>query len=271
MRVEDELRNQILGLGKGHSDDEFTIRGLWKTELLFKPNENERTFEYTYLLIQTIGQGCSYCCDKACIDSELVGQDARTVVSEHSCMRIATLDAIFSVFDRHPVRTYLIDGTSIDKTVQRTRIVVDEVMSLLDGVSAKRAPRVVNVGVVGNFIRLLAGKGVKMFATDLDEGLIGKEIHGTKVEDGDCTLPRVADSDLALVTGMTLTNGSFNQIFETAKESGTKLVMFNETGANLGESLCRLGVDSVISEPFPFYIFQGQSRIDIYRRAGRHS
>jgi hypothetical protein len=269
MNVEDELRNQMQGLCEGHSDDDFTIRGLWKTQLLFKPNENERIFEYTYMLAQTIGQGCSYGGDATCaIDRELVGQDARTVVSEHNCMRIAILDAIFSVFEHHPVRTYLIDGTSIDKTVQRTEIVIDEVMSLLDGVTAKRAPRVANVGVVGNFIRSLTGKGVEVFATDLDESLIGREIFGTTIEGGDRTLARVADSDLALVTGMTLTNGSFNEIFETAKQSGTKLVMFNETGANLGESLCRLGVDSVISEPFPFYIFQGQSRIDIYRKVG---
>jgi hypothetical protein len=43
--------------------------------------------------------------------------------------------------------------------------------------------------------------------------------------------------------------------------------MFAETGANFGEEYCRtIGVDVVVSEPFPFYIFQGVTRIEIYRR-----
>lgn len=268
MRVEEELKSMMHDLCKGRSDDEFLIRGLWKTDLLFKPNENERTFNYTYLLVQTIGQGCSYCCcGEAFIDSEWIGKDARTLTSDDSCLRIATLDAILSVFERHPVRSYKIEGSSIAKTDQRTKIVIDEVMSLFEDVSRKRKPRVVNVGVVGNFVRSLVDRGVDVAATDMDESLIGTCISGTIVEDGDCTLPRVSSSDLALVTGMTLTNGTFDRIYEVAKESGAKIVMFNETGANLGESLCKLGVDCVVSEPFPFYIFQGQSVIDIYRKS----
>lgn len=266
MRVEEELRNMMQDFSRGLSDDMFVVRGLWKTQLLFRPNENERTFSYTYLLAQTVGQGCSYCCGRACIDPEWIGKDARTLTFDHSCMRIATLDAVFSVFERNPVRTHLIEGSSIAKTDQRTEIVINEVMSLLDDVDSKRKPRVVNVGVVGNFIRSLVDRGVDVAATDMDESLIGRSISGTIVEGGDSTLQRVSSSDLALVTGMTLTNGTFDKIYEVAKESGTKVVMFNETGANLGESLCRLGVDCVISEPFPFYIFQGQSQIDIYRR-----
>jgi len=266
MRVEEELRNMVHDLERGHGDEEFILRGLWKTQLLFKPNEHERIFEYTYLLAQTVGQGCSYCCGRACIDREWIGQDARKLQSDHGCMRIAVLDAIFSIFDRHPAKTFFIEGTSISKTRQRTDIVVEQVTSYLDSISARRKPRVVNVGAVGNIILSLLDRGVEMYATDLDENLIGREIGGVRVEGGDQTLPRVADSDVALVTGMTLPNGSINDIYETAKASGTRLVMFNETGANLGEALCRLGIDCVVSEPFPFYIFQGQSRIDVYRR-----
>lgn len=266
MKVEEELRNILQDREKGHSDDEFILRGLWKTQLLFRPNENERIFEYTYLLAQTIGQGCSYCCGRACIDREWLGQDARTLAFDHSCMRVAVLDSIFSIFNRHPAKTFLIEGTSITKTRQRTDIVVDQVMSFLESVGQKRKPRVVNVGAVGNIILSLLSKGAEVYATDLDENLIGREISGVTVESGDYTLPRIASSDVALVTGMTLPNGSINRIYEVAKESGTKLVMFNETGANLGESLCKLGVDCVVSEPFPFYIFQGQSRIDVYRK-----
>jgi hypothetical protein len=56
-------------------------------------------------------------------------------------------------------------------------------------------------------------------------------------------------------------------IIDTCKEKNTKVVIFAETGANFGEEYCStLGVDSVVSELFPFYIFQGVSTIEIYRK-----
>ncbi len=42
--------------------------------------------------------------------------------------------------------------------------------------------------------------------------------------------------------------------------------MFCETGANLCEEYVKFGIDSAIAEPFPFYIFGGSTRIDIYRK-----
>jgi hypothetical protein len=45
------------------------------------------------------------------------------------------------------------------------------------------------------------------------------------------------------------------------------LLLFAETGANFGEEYCRtMGIDTVVSEPFPFYIFQGTSTIEVHRR-----
>jgi hypothetical protein len=42
--------------------------------------------------------------------------------------------------------------------------------------------------------------------------------------------------------------------------------MFAETGAWLGREYCRsFGIDAVISEPFPFYIFEGTSTLRVHR------
>jgi hypothetical protein len=41
--------------------------------------------------------------------------------------------------------------------------------------------------------------------------------------------------------------------------------MFCETGANLCEEYVKLGVHAAIAEYFPFYIFGGTTRIDIFR------
>jgi hypothetical protein len=65
---------------------------------------------------------------------------------------------------------------------------------------------------------------------------------------------------------MTLATDSLDLIISEARQAGTKLLIFAETGANFGEEYCRtLGVDTVVSEPFPFYIFQGLSTIEVYR------
>jgi outer membrane protein assembly factor BamB len=78
----------------------------------------------------------------------------------------------------------------------------------------------------------------------------------------------LVDGDLAIVTGMTIFNDSLEEIVEVAQSRGTKLLMFCETGANFAEEYCRsIGVDTVVSELFPFYIFQGTSTIEVYRRA----
>lgn len=65
---------------------------------------------------------------------------------------------------------------------------------------------------------------------------------------------------------MTLATDTLDQILEAAQENDTRVLVFAETGANLGEALCRLGVDTVVGEPFPFYIFHGTSQINVYRR-----
>jgi uncharacterized UPF0146 family protein len=129
-----------------------------------------------------------------------------------------------------------------------------------------RKPRVVNVGVVGNLVSGLAARGCEVLATDLEPEMIGKVVSGVEVQDGTRTFDFVRDADLAVVTGMTLATDSLDLIISEARQAGTKLLIFAETGANFGEEYCRtLGVDTVVSEPFPFYIFQGLSTIEVYR------
>jgi len=133
---------------KDYPDQSFRIRGLWRTDLLFKPNPAERTFDHTFLLVQTFGEGACYCSTIPDLEKGqyLLGQDCREVKHEYRCFEVATTDAMFSVFERHPDDRYC------------------------------------------------------------------------------------------------------------------------ETGANLCEEYVRMGVDTAIAEPFPFYIFGGTTRIDIYRR-----
>jgi len=263
-----KLRARAIEQSVSLSDNYFILRGLWHLDLLFRPNIHERLFEYTVILAQTIGQGCCYTEEKPVLDKNLIGQDARKVCSSYSSVEIATLDAAYSVFPKNPVQSFVLDGTALEKSKQRARIVVDEVTSQLESNSNLRGTSVVNIGVVGNIIKELKDNGAKVYATDRDPHIVGSLIGGVKVEGCDANKKRIPDCDLALVTGMTLSTRTLEDILNRCKASGTKLVIFAETGANFAEEYCKLGVDAVISEPFPFYIFSGVSKIEIYRPVG---
>jgi len=260
------LRDRALELTRDWDDDAFLIRGIWKVELAFRPNPAERTFRYTFWLAMTRGQGCCYCTGDDERGRELVGTDSRELIKEKTCLSIAALDSIYASMGREPAVAHDITGTAVEKTGPRTGIVVEEARRMLAGIEGRR-PKVVNVGVVGNVIRDLCEGGCEVLATDMERDMIGSKVHGIEVEDGYRTLDRVRDADLAVVTGMTIATDSLGLIVEAAQEAGTKLLVFAETGANFGEEYCRtVGIDTVVSEVFPFYIFQGTSRIEVYRR-----
>ena len=268
MRISERLW-ELARLKTQHQPAEaYQIRGLWTTQLSFQPNQNERQFLYTYLLIQTQnGQGCSYCPAQLELPIELSGKDARQIEAEGP-VEIALLDAIFGSFPQRPSTSWKVEGTSPQKTVMRTEIVVWEALRLLQGKDLARS-RIVNVGVVGNFLAELKKLGVgELVGTDFDPALVGKTLGGIPIYSGQRTEELVASSDLAIVTGMTLATDTFDGILAAAKAAGTRLLVFAETGANLGPALCQLGVDTVVGEPFPFYIFHGTSQINVFRKDG---
>lgn len=261
------LKERALELSRGRPDDDFLIRGIWKVELAFKPNPAERTFNYTFWLAMTRGQGCCYCTGDDQRGRELVGTDARELFGDQTCISIAALDSIYASLPRVPAATFELRGNSIEKTAARTRIIADEALRLLEPVCSRK-PKVVNVGVVGNVIRDMKERGCEVWASDMEPEMIGRDVHGVKVEDGYRTNQLVADADLAIVTGMTIATDSLGLIVEAARAGKTKLLVFAETGANFGDEYCRtIGIDAVVSEPFPFYIFQGVSTIEVFRRA----
>jgi hypothetical protein len=264
------LLEQIAEIGRERSraypDEQFLVRGLWRTDLLFRPNPAERTFNYTYLLIQTVSEGACYCAEIPPLREgfSFLGKDCRKVIPPYRCYQVALTDAMFSAFEKQPDETNTMTGSSGEKALWRSRIVVDEVLRQLE-LSGKENGRVVNVGVIGNIIKMLRAKGIEVAGTDGDPTLVGTEIGGVEIYDQNKTVEFVEQSDVAVMTGMIISTDSMEDILEAAKRGGTRLVMFCETGANLCGEYVKLGVDSAIAEYFPFYIFGGTTHIDVFR------
>jgi hypothetical protein len=195
----------------------------------------------------------------------MLGKDCREIEHRYTCFEVATVDAMFSAFDKSPTFTRTMTGSSAEKALWRSRIVVDETLRQLELMGVDGG-RVVNVGVIGNIVKMLTEKGIEVVGTDEDPVLVGLEIDGAPIYGDDRTVEMVEECDVAVMTGMIISTDTMEDILAAARHGGTRLVMFCETGANLCEEYVKLGVDSAIAEPFPFYIFGGTTRIDVYRR-----
>ena len=261
------LREKGIDRSSGYPDEAFSVRGLWRTDLLFQPNPVERTFRYVYLLVQTVGEGACYCATIPMLEEGyyLLGEDCREVDFKYRCFEVATTDAMYSAFERTPDETLTMTGSSAEKALWRSRVIVDEVVRLLE-LSGTEGGSVVNVGVIGNIVRMLAERGIEVMGTDEDPGLVGAELQGVPIYGEDRTVEMVERCDAAVMTGMIASTETMEDIMNAARTTGTKLVMFCETGSNLCGEYVKLGVDAAVAEPFPFYIFGGTTRIDIYRR-----
>jgi hypothetical protein len=262
------LKEQALKKTASFSDADFTIRGLWKVDLAFKPTVDERTFKYSFLVSQTVGQGSCYCDQDLVVDENLIGRDAREIIPEKDCYSISLLDSIYASIERHPHEVHEISGTSIEKTARRNAIILNEVEHVVAGLKPKgEKPRIMNVGVLGTLLKSLTEKDYSVVATDLDDKILNTSVHGVTIQNGSRNFQLIPECDVVVITGMALTTDALGDIIDVCRQHKTRLLVFAETGAHFGEEYCRtLGIDSVVSEPFPFYIFQGMSRIEIYRR-----
>lgn len=265
----DFLSQTALERSQMFPDEEFMLRGLWRVDYHSQPNAEERIMKYSFLMAQTTHQGCCYTdfgsVKVDTIAGSLLGHDARTLPTSDITERIALLDAVFGTLCGKSNESRILAGTPGEKASQRAELVTAEVLRELDRYNSRR---VANIGVMGNFIHHLRRHTVDLTASDLDLELVGEYIDGVNVVHGSKSLELVADSDVALVCSETLATQTLDDIIRTAHASRTALVIFAVSGCHFAEEYIRtFGVNVVISEPQPQYLFQGISRIEIYRKA----
>jgi hypothetical protein len=279
-----EQKALINGKNQGYSADSeiFKLRGVWKSSYVLKLTPDESVFHLHYVLAQTIGLGCSYydpTDEEPSLHESLLGKNIFKLPFQLRSLRIAALDAAYYSLNAKPTQSYTINGTNMEKAGQRSQIVCEEVFSLLGSRAPKagKKSRVTVVGVVGGFLKILTERSeLDVQAVDFSPTAVGKTIHGVWVEDGtksgslhkgDRTLELIAKADIALVTGMTLATNTLGEIITAAQKNRTALVLFTETGANFASEYCELGIDTVVSEPFPFYLSgYGATQINIFRK-----
>lgn len=261
----DDIRKKA---GEIIHDNDIYIKGIWSVDCMFNPNAHERVFDYKFLVVKSIGQGSAYSMNKNYDPVYLkthMGRNLRDVAFSDLAFEIAVYDSIFDKYqDPNFDREYIIDGSSTDKAVKRAGIVSDECKRLLSG---KNNAKVVNVGVVSNVIKALRDEGYEVAGTDYDDEIVGSRIYkDVMVYSGDNTIELVRDCDLAVITGMTLTTSSADDILKAARDNDTKIVVFAETASHMGDFFLEHGAHAFVSEPYPFYIFDGCTKIKVKRK-----
>ena len=249
--------------------DSVLIKGLWHIDCIYKPSDAERKFIYQIVVAQTLAQGACYYAGPRIQPDHLIS----LVGTSYSCEQqtpapvdIALLDSVANSVRQSTYIELYLSGPSSNKAVERARLIASEVNRLACTLPNSRRLKVCNVGVVSLLVRELIGEGFEVTATDMDTEIIGRTLfESTTVDASTETLRRVSESDIAVVTGMTLSTETLPQILEAAKLAGTHLIMFCETGAGCASFLIDQGVASVVSEPFPFYIYDGLTCIRVFR------
>ena len=181
-------------------------------------------------------------------------------------IEIAILGSIFNdCYQLIPESTYSLLFPA--KSVDRAQIVVTQIEELVrQQKNVSKKYDVVNVGIIGLFLKLLSEKHYNVIGTDFDRNIIDTTFYDVvSIVDGKHTLDYIAQAKVAAITGMTLTTNTIDDIIKCAQKYNTKLLVFAETGFNLSKYYLQEGVDVVVCEHFPFYIFDGESIIEIYK------
>jgi putative heavy-metal chelation protein len=244
-----------------------TVRGQWIVEPTFRPSPSERRFMTPFLIVHVERQGCAYCLP-ADLDelrsTDLVGVTVETCLGMPQHVRVAVVDAVYGpITDGEPSDVITLDGTVTAKARARGALVREEAEGL---VSSNSAPRVALIGYSGEIASQLSEGGYDVDGYDLDPAVVSHPAKGLRgaISHGNQFYGQ-PQYDLVVATGMTLVTRTFERIARHCIATGARLLMYCQSGANLGGALLECGATTVVAEPLPFYNWEGVSRVLIYR------
>ncbi|WP_299594747.1 DUF364 domain-containing protein [uncultured Microbulbifer sp.] len=174
-------------------------------------------------------------------------------------VRIAALDAYFALLQPHrnqsqATRVELPQGTPYERAIARDQAIV----SLQ---TVKAGENVGLIGVVNPIVEEIEKRGAYCLPCDFNMKRTSTGLNVTR--NMDSVLRR---ADRLIVTGMTLSNGSFDTILQAAKKRNIPLLVYAQTGSAIVPQFLGKGVSAVCAEPFPYSQFSAEpSSIYLYR------
>lgn len=220
---------------------------------------------YGYALVLTdAGLGCCYADDFLEVPSDWVGQDVQTLSSERRVWEVALLDAVPNPDALAPSRKLELDASAALKARWRADLLSDVVVSTMSRTGAEGS--VILFGAVGAFLESLSGLGKTVLAADFHPSVIGQSWNGIAVRSFHDIREMVRPGCLLVLTGMSLSNDTMDDIFGLSRERNAPLIIYAQSGASFASDYLRFGAECVLAEQFPFYTMPGLSKISVYDR-----
>jgi hypothetical protein len=176
---------------------------------------------------------------------------AELLSDERLPVQIAAMDAYLGVVHAH--REYsaravqIAAGTPMAKAKQR-----DALIAALANI--KPSQQVALIGVVNPLVEAIRQRGGICLPCDLQ---LNETQWGEAVERDMHKVLERADS--VICTGMTLSNGTFDQILAKVKERRIPLTVYAQTGSAVIAHFVGAGVAALLAEPFPFTQFSADA------------
>ncbi len=264
----DELIQDVLrGSYSINPESLHVVGAFWISQSTQFPGTEQKYRNYYLLLrIETSFGGC--CVEMSQLSpeiaQELSGKKLVELLNNQSLpIRIAALDAYLGlVFPHHDsslsTRFELPLGTPIERAVARDEAIV----SLLD---IQPEQKVGLIGVVNPLVAAIKKQGGVCMPCDFNMAMTQDGLPVTQD-----MKPLLENADYLIVTGMTLSNGTFDTILSAARKRDIPLVFFAQTGSNIIPRFLSCGVSAVCAEPFPFSQFSAiPSPVYLYRSEER--
>lgn len=263
----ERVRHELTSGKNGHSEDDIRASVAFLT-IQGSQHTGRKTGYVNTVLSVRVGRAVGSCAvepnQAAALDvSEITGSSVAELL-EHpeTAVRVAALDAYLASVTAHtehrasePVRVPA--GTSLEKSLAR----VHAVAGLLDLPSGST---VAVIGVVNSLLNILRELGFHYIPCDIKGGETewSEPIH----TDHRTALP---SADAVLASGMTLGNGTFDEIAEFCQTNGRPLVIYAQTGSAVFRELLGTRINALSAEPYPFFWLTGDST-DIYLYRDAH-
>ena len=233
--------------------DPFRLLALWSVSFLVQAHPSERKTRYTMRIAQAEGYGRSGGLGPGLPDPDpdLVGLDTRRILKDRrwrdEADRAAIADLVIGQVSRPADEQIVLDDTLRGKYAARAEIFADEATRVLQrrGTEPRKVDqrRVLVVGATAGILDALLGRGLDVCATDLSPDVVGQTLGGVQVLDGTAAnAGLMKDADLAIVTGISLTNGTMSELMSLAKTHNTSTIVWAITGKNFAAA--RPGDDS---------------------------
>ncbi|AWN24972.1 DUF364 domain-containing protein [Streptomyces sp. NEAU-S7GS2] len=262
-----ELTDSILSGAYGPDPKDLAVTSAFWLYHTTRLAGSEVTYHNHYLVLR-VGQSfgaCSFEAGELAPDfcENASGYTLDTLLrNESTAVRIAALDAYLGQVQPHRDAAEAEAVTLPLGTPEiRARARDASIAGLLD---IEPGAKVALIGVVNPLVAAIRDRGGVCLPCDLN---LRTTQWGEEVTDDMTAVLKEADA--VVVTGMTLSNGTFDLILQHCREQGVPLIVYAQTGSAVARAFLGAGVTALNAEPFPFSQFSADPTLMYRYRADK--